>query len=92
MLSSLFKYIVQIALKIFFRKIVIVQSEAMPNEGPMIVAANHPSTIMDASVVGCLLKQKPKFLTKATVFKQPFNRWLLQNMDRVGRDFTTNSD
>ena len=33
MLSSLFKYIVQIALKIFFRKIVIVQSEAMPNEG-----------------------------------------------------------
>ena len=83
MLSSLFKYIVQIALKIFFRKIVIVQSEAMPNEGPMIVAANHPSTIMDASVVGCLLKQKPKFLTKATVFKKPLNRWLLQNMGAI---------
>ncbi len=83
MVTSLFKYIVKIALHIFFRKIVIVRPELIPDKGPLIIAANHPSTIMDASVIGCLLQQKPRFLTKASVFKHPFNKWLLSNMGAI---------
>ncbi len=83
MITSFLKLIVQIALRIFFRKIEVQNREALPDKGPMIVAANHPSTIMDASVIGCFLKQKPRFLTKASVFNSPVSKWVLTNMRAI---------
>lgn len=83
MITSLFKLIVQIALRIFFRKIEVTNYDALPKKGPMIIAANHPSTFMDASVIGCFLHQKPRFLTKASVFNNPFSKWLLTNMRAI---------
>ncbi len=83
MITSLFRLIVRIALRIFFRKIEITNLEALPKKGPMIVAANHPSTFMDASVVGCFLAQKPRFLVKASLFNTAFSKWLLTNMRAI---------
>ena len=83
MITSLFRLIVKIALRIFFRKIEVTNLEALPKKGPMIVAANHPSTFMDASVVGCFLQQKPRFLVKASLFNTAFSKWLLTNMRAI---------
>lgn len=83
MITSLFRLIVRIALRIFFRKIEVTNLEALPKKGPMIVAANHPSTFMDASVVGCFLHQKPRFLVKGSLFKTTFSNWLLTNMRAI---------
>lgn len=83
MITSLFRFIVQIAVRIFFRKIEVTNLEALPKKGPMIVAANHPSTFMDASVVGCFLDQKPRFLVKASLFNTAFSKWLLTNMRAI---------
>jgi 1-acyl-sn-glycerol-3-phosphate acyltransferase len=83
MITSLFRLIVRIALRIFFRKIEVTNLEALPKKGPMIVAANHPSTFMDASVVGCFLHQKPRFLVKASLFNTAFSKWLLTNMRAI---------
>lgn len=83
MITSLFRLIVRIALRIFFRKIEVTNLEALPKKGPMIVAANHPSTFMDASVVGCFLAQKPRFLVKASLFNTAFSKWLLTNMRAI---------
>jgi len=83
MITSLFKFIVQVALRVFFRKIDVTNKEALPKKGPMIIAANHPSTFMDASVIGCFLSQKPRFLTKASLFNSAFNKWVLTNMRAI---------
>jgi 1-acyl-sn-glycerol-3-phosphate acyltransferase len=76
-------FIVRIALRIFFRKIEVTNLEALPKTGPMIVAANHPSTFMDASVVSSFLHQKPRFLVKASLFNTAFSKWLLTNMRAI---------
>jgi glycerol-3-phosphate O-acyltransferase/dihydroxyacetone phosphate acyltransferase len=83
MITSLFRLIVKIAVRIFFRKIEVTNLEALPKKGPMIVAANHPSTFMDASVVGSFLKQKPRFLVKGSLFNTAFSKWLLTNMRAI---------
>jgi 1-acyl-sn-glycerol-3-phosphate acyltransferase len=83
MITSLFRLIVKIAVRIFFRKIEVTNLEALPKKGPMIVAANHPSTFMDASVVGSFLKQKPRFLVKGSLFNTAFSNWLLTNMRAI---------
>lgn len=83
MITSLFRFIVRIAIRIFFRKITVTNLDVLPKEGPMIVAANHPSTFMDASVIGSFLHQKPRFLVKASLFNTAFNKWLLTNMRAI---------
>ena len=83
MITSFFMLIVRIALRIFFRKIEVTNLEALPKKGPMIVAANHPSTFMDASVVSAFLHQKPRFLVKASLFNTAFSNWLLTNMRAI---------
>lgn len=83
MITSFLKLIVQIAIRFFFRKIEVTNLEALPKKGPMIIAANHPNTFMDASVINSFLHQKPRFLAKSTLFNTAFNRWLFTSMRAI---------
>ncbi len=48
-----------------------------PSEGPLIIVANHPNTLMDPLVIASFLKQQIYFLTNGSVFNTPFKKKLL---------------
>ncbi len=83
MLYYLLKPIVLIALKLYFRRRVVKGAEHEPKAGPYIIVANHPGTLMDPLIVGAALKAKLNFLSKATVFNNPVNRWLFKHMGMI---------
>jgi len=53
---------------VFYRRIHVEHKERVPKKGPVILAANHPNTMMDPLLVALLCGRNPHFLGKSTLF------------------------
>ncbi len=69
--------LVSLAMRIFFRRTIVRGAENVPERGPLILAANHPSSIIDAFSIGLATPRKVHFLARSTMFDAPWRaRWL----------------
>lgn len=68
MIYGFLRQIITIALFFFFKKIVVSGKENRIDEGPLIIAANHPNTLMDPLIIASLMKQQIGFLANASIF------------------------
>jgi len=55
-------------LRFFYRHIYVTGFENIPSTGPAIIIANHNSSLMDAALLGILLKRKAWFFARGDVF------------------------
>ena len=69
--------------RIFFRSITILNKESIPNKGPLLVLANHPSTFLDPIVIATMLDRKVFFLAKGELFKSAFTKWFLPKLSMI---------
>ncbi|SHI41681.1 1-acyl-sn-glycerol-3-phosphate acyltransferases [Hymenobacter daecheongensis DSM 21074] len=71
---TVMKPVVQVALRVFFRRLEIRRRERLELPGPMLIVSNHPNTLMDPLVVAANRRQPIAFLAKSTFFKNPVSR------------------
>jgi glycerol-3-phosphate O-acyltransferase/dihydroxyacetone phosphate acyltransferase len=83
MLYSSLKFILRIALRVFFRKIYLRNRELIPEKGPLIICANHPATFLDPLVIGSLFKPEVFFLAKGEAFRSHFAQWMLPRLNMI---------
>jgi glycerol-3-phosphate O-acyltransferase/dihydroxyacetone phosphate acyltransferase len=83
MLYSLLRILMRITSSIFFKSITIRNKELVPESGPLMVLANHPSTFMDPIVIATILNRKVYFLAKGELFKSKFTKWLLPKFNMI---------
>jgi len=69
-------------LRIYFRRTIVFGREDIPVKGPLIVASNHPSAFMEASVVATVMKRPLHFLVRGDVFHPKF-RWLFDWTNQI---------
>ena len=72
--------LVALAMRIFFRRTVVRGAENVPERGPLILAANHPSSIIDAFSIGLATSRKVHFLARSTMFDAPWRARLLARL------------
>lgn len=78
MLYRILKAIISFGIRHYYREIKVVNKELLDREnGPLIIIANHPNTLMDAWMVGFANRRRVHFMAKATFFNSPFKRKLL---------------
>ncbi len=65
---NLIKLLIQFAIEVFFDEVEIHNEEYIPTEGPLIIAANHPSSIMDALVLGVKTPRKIHYIGHSGLF------------------------
>lgn len=70
-----------LAMRAFFRRTVVRGAESIPDHGPLILAANHPSSIVDAFAIGLATRRKVHFLARSTLFDV---RWRAHLLSRLG--------
>ncbi len=59
-------------LGLFYRRIDVVGAERLPASGPLIVAANHHNSVVDAMLLVAVLPRRLRTLAKAQLFRHPF--------------------
>jgi len=74
------KLILRIATNIFFEEIEIHNIKNVPTEGPILIAANHPSSIMDALVLGVKTPRKIHYIGHSGLFSNPIIKKFLYAM------------
>jgi 1-acyl-sn-glycerol-3-phosphate acyltransferase len=80
---TVIKPILQVALRVFFRRIEVRNREHMVSSGPLLFAGNHPNTLMDPMLVGINHRQPVAFLGKSTLFKNPIVRLILESGNSI---------
>lgn len=66
-----------IAIRVFFRKIVINYPERLHEKGPLLLASNHPNSFLDSVLLNTIFHQPVWSLARGDVFKKPLFRKLL---------------
>ena len=80
MLYRLLKLPAKIAIYFYCRKIIINKKEWLKSEGPLLIAANHPNSFLDAVILATLFKRPIHSLARGDAFVNTFITKLLTSL------------
>ena len=83
MLYRITRLIMTITLRLFYRRIYATGIETIPDKGPVILLANHPSSLMDAAIFGILLHRPIHYFTRGDVFKNRLIASILKALNMI---------
>lgn len=65
---------------VFYKRIHLLGLPRIPSSGPALLIANHPGSLMDAALLGLLLKRRLHFFARGDIFKHPLVSRLLRSL------------
>jgi 1-acyl-sn-glycerol-3-phosphate acyltransferase len=83
MLYSLVRVIMRVTLRLFYKRIFVAGTEGIPHTGSLIFVCNHPSSMMDAAILGVLLDRKIHFFTRGDIFSNPVTAKILSALHMI---------
>ncbi len=83
MIYSFLKLIVQISVRLFFRKIHVEGRQNLVCREPCILVANHPNTLLDPLVIARIVKQQIYFLANGSLFDTPLKSRLMYALNMI---------
>ncbi len=83
MIYRTLKFLVWIAVKIYFRQIHFTHAAHIPSKGAVLLVANHPNSFLDAVVLAVLMQRPLHFLARSDVFDQPWKQWILNKLHMI---------
>lgn len=70
-------------MRLYYSEIKVKNQHLLEHNGPMIIIANHPNTLVDAWLLGNVCKQPIHFMTKGTFFNNPIKMWFLRSLNLI---------
>ena len=80
MLYYLLKIPAKLALYFYCRKIIISKKKFLQHDGPLLIAANHPNSFLDAIILASLFDQPIYSLARGDAFANSFLKKLLYSL------------
>src|ERR1044071_5687435 len=75
--------LLRLLIRVFFKRIEIVDMERVPAGGPVIFAVNHPNALIDPLFLLCFAPRPVSFLAKAPLFTMPVIGWIVRGLDSI---------
>lgn len=83
MLYRLFRFLLRITNRFYFRKLQVKGLENIPKNGPVFIVANHPSAFMDPIIIATITNRPLYFLGKGILFNHKILRWFLPKVNVI---------
>lgn len=83
MLYHILRVLVTITFQFFFKRLRITGKARIPEQGPVIICANHPGSFLDPIVIATSINRKLYFLAKGEVFRSSFAKWMLPKLNMI---------
>jgi glycerol-3-phosphate O-acyltransferase / dihydroxyacetone phosphate acyltransferase len=80
MLYAVLRRFATLAVRWYYREVVIDGADRVPHTGPALLVANHPNELMDAIFAGLVAGRQLTFTGKATLFENPVMAVLLRHL------------
>lgn len=71
-----FSFVASTALRVFYR--LGTSGDPPPAEGPVLLVANHPNSLVDPGAVAAVARRPVRFVAKAPLFSDPLVGWLIR--------------
>ncbi|MBS1808062.1 MAG: 1-acyl-sn-glycerol-3-phosphate acyltransferase [Acidobacteria bacterium] len=75
--------LLNLILRIFFRRVEVAGLERVPKDKPVIFVLNHPNGLVDPLFILCFAPRPVSLLGKSTLFKMPLIGWLARALDTL---------
>src|SRR2546421_788217 len=75
--------LLRVLIRVFFKRIEIVDMERVPADVPVIFAVNHPNALIDPLFLLCFAPRRVSFLAKAPLFRTPLIGWFARAIDAI---------
>lgn len=83
MLYRFLKLIVGIGIRFYYKEVKVLNRKSLSHDGPIIIIANHPNTLMDAMMIGFACKQPIYYMAKGTLFNSKLKLKLLKSLNMI---------
>lgn len=83
MIYRFLKILIGFGIKLYYKEIHIKNFKGLEHDGPRILIANHPNTLMDAWILGQVCKEPIHFMTKGTFFSSPLKSKFLRSLGMI---------
>lgn len=83
MLYRLLKILIGIGIRLYYKEIKVKNQEFLIHDGPMILIANHPNSMMDGWMIAQICRQPIYFMAKGTFFSSPIKRMFLNSLNMI---------
>ena len=83
MLYRILKIIIGIGIRFYYKEIKVKNKQFLEHNGPMIIIANHPNSMMDGWIIAQAYSQPIHFLAKGTFFNSPLKRKFLSSLNMI---------
>ena len=80
-LLPFFHNVAALCLNLYYR--VSRDGNAVPSDGPVLLVANHPNSLLDPALVVYAARRPVRFLAKSTLFQMPFIGWLVRGAGSI---------
>jgi len=75
------RFYIKIGLFFYFKAIKVENANHIPNDKPILFVSNHQNALLDPLLIGTSYSRFSYFLTRASVFKNPFVSKLLKSLN-----------
>ena len=80
MVYRLLKIWVKAAMWLYAKKLFVLNKDATTIQGPLVLAANHPNSFLDALLLGITMEQPVYFIARGDVFRKKWIAGLLEQL------------
>ena len=83
MLYHFGKVVMWITLHFYFRRIIFVGKDTIPDDEAVILISNHSASFLDAMLMGVLMKRPVSFYARSDIFRKPLVNRILRKFHMI---------